>query len=245
MITNKADKNKFVVAVLLTAVFIVGFSLTSIYAIKKYRWQELNKEYYNSMVWSNTTFLGVPMLQNPCDNQQMQELLFSLKPDIIIEAGTSSGGSTLFYATLIDQFKPTCKIFTIDIDPHTEAASKYRVWKEHVTAYTGSSTDPIVVDKIKKQIPPGSIVFVTLDSDHSRNHVYNELIIYSQLVTPGSYLVVQDTNVNGHPVIPTFGPGPMEALNDFLKENHNYVSDKSKEKFLLTFYPEGWLKRIK
>jgi cephalosporin hydroxylase len=69
--------------------------------------------------------------------------------------------------------------------------------------------------------------------------------IYSKLVTPGSYLVVQDTNLNGHPVEPNFGPGPMEAVQEFLKTNDNFVADRSREKFFLTFYPGGWLKRIK
>ncbi len=207
------------------------------------KWNALNIAYYNSRVWEDTQFLGVPMWQNPCDNHQMQELLFSLKPDVIIEAGTYAGGSALYYATIMDQIKPKCKIFTIDIDPKIRSASQFRVWKDHVVSYKGSSTDLAIVEKIKKQISPDSVVLVTLDSDHRRNHVYKELKIYSQLVTPGSYLVLQDTNINGHPVLPQFGPGPMEALNDFLKENPNYKSDLSKERLMLTFYPYGWLKR--
>src|SRR5262249_6981522 len=152
------------------------------------------------------------MQQNPCDNQAMQELIYELKPDVIIETGTFCGGSALFYATLIDQIKPTCKIFTVDIQPHLELASRYRVFKDHVTSLKGSSVDPAIVDQIKKQIPKTAVVLVTLDSDHSRNHVYKELEIYSKLVSPGSYMVVQDTNVNGHPVGADFGPGPMEAV---------------------------------
>ena len=200
--------------------------------------------FITQVYWATSRWLGIPVDQNPCDNQEMQELLFDIKPDIIIEAGTLCGGSALYYATIIDQFKPTCKIFTIDIKPQIQEASKYRVWKEHVTSITGSSTDPAIVDQIKKQIFKKAVVLVTLDSDHHCDHVYKELKIYSQLVTPGSYLILQDTNVNGHPVYKEFGPGPMEALDKFLKENHDYVSDRSREKYMLTFYPKGWLKRV-
>jgi len=145
----------------------------------------------------------------------------------------------------MDQFKPGCKIFTIDIGPQIHDAPKYEVWKKHVIPITGSSTDPAIVDRIKQQIPGGAVVLVTLDSDHSEAHVYNELKIYSKLVTVGSYLVLQDTNINGHPVFKEFGPGPMEALDKFFAENHNFESDLSREKYLDTFYPRGWLKRIK
>jgi cephalosporin hydroxylase len=88
-------------------------------------------------------------------------------------------------------------------------------------------------------------VLVTLDSLHTQDHVLKEMQIYSKLVTPGSYLVVQDTNLNGHPVAPRWGPGPWEAVQEFLKTNDNFVADHEREKFLLTFYPGGWLKRVK
>jgi len=202
-------------------------------------------KFYNSGVWATMRWLGVPLLQNPADNQEMQEVLFDIKPDVIIEAGTYAGGTALYYATIMDQFKPECKIFTIDIGPRIQDAPKYEVWKKHVIAITGSSTDPAIVDRVTKQIPKGAVVLVTLDSDHSKDHVYQELKIYSQLVTPGSYLVLQDTNINGHPVFKEFGPGPMEALNEFLAENHEFTSDLSREKYMDTFYPKGWLKRIK
>ena len=84
---------------------------------------------------------------------------------------------------------------------------------------------------------------VTLDSDHSRDHVLEELRIYSKLVTPGCYLIVEDSNINGHPVLPDFGPGPMEALEDFLAEDSSFVVDRSREKFLLSFNPRGCLRK--
>ncbi len=86
---------------------------------------------------------------------------------------------------------------------------------------------------------------VILDSGHSRNHVLTELHAYAPFVTPGSYLVVEDTNLNGHPVLGQHGPGPAEAVAEFLEHNDSFVRDESREKFLLTFNPGGFLKRRK
>jgi cephalosporin hydroxylase len=88
-------------------------------------------------------------------------------------------------------------------------------------------------------------VLVTLDSDHRMAHVLNELRLYSKFVSVGSYLIVQDTAHNGHPLRTTYGQGPMEALEEFLKENQDFVRDAGREKFLLTFHPRGYLKRVR
>ena len=84
---------------------------------------------------------------------------------------------------------------------------------------------------------------VVLDSDHSRDHVLQELELYAPLVTPGCYLVVEDTNVNGHPVSPGFGPGPMEAVTEFLGTTDDFEVDRGREKLMLTFNPSGYLRR--
>ena len=86
---------------------------------------------------------------------------------------------------------------------------------------------------------------VVLDSDHHKQHVLNELRIYSKFVTRGSYLIVEDTNINGHPVLPKFGPGPMEAVSQFLQENKDFVVDKTREKFYLTQNPNGYLIKLR
>ncbi len=102
-----------------------------------------------------------------------------------------------------------------------------------------------MVERLARRASDAETVLVVLDSDHSHDHVLAELRAYAPLVTPDSYLVVEDTNVNGHPVYEEFGPGPMEAVQDFLKENDTFAVDVTREKFLLTFNPGGWLKKLR
>jgi cephalosporin hydroxylase len=92
-------------------------------------------------------------------------------------------------------------------------------------------------------IRPGESVMVILDSDHSKKHVLDELRIYAPMVTPGHYLIVEDTNVNGHPALAEFGPGPMEALDAYLNEDMSFEIDSAQEKFFMTFNPRGYLRR--
>jgi cephalosporin hydroxylase len=113
-----------------------------------------------------------------------------------------------------------------------------------VKVIRGDSVSPEVVNEIAREAGQGKVL-VTLDSLHTREHVLKEMNIYSKFVTSGSYLIVQDTNINGHPVYPEFGPGPMEAVEEFLKNNRDFEVDRSREKFLLTAYPSGFLKKIR
>jgi cephalosporin hydroxylase len=205
------------------------------------RFQEV---YYDSQVWVTTKWLGVPSEQAPTDNWNMQQLIVELQPDYIIETGTWYGGTTLFYAEVLSYVNPQGKVITIDIEPRVEQASKLPIWKQRVEMIVGSSIDPKVTDHVAQEVL-GKKVLITLDSLHTREHVLKEMEIYSKLVTPGSYLVVQDTNINGNPVNPGFGPGPHEAVQEFLQTHDNFVADLSREKFLLTFYPGGWLKRVR
>jgi cephalosporin hydroxylase len=200
--------------------------------------------YYDSLVWKNTKWLGIRSEQAPTDNWSMQEIITELQPDYIVESGTMNGGSTLFYAAVLSYVNPNGKVITIDVEPHVEEAAKLPLWQQRVEMVVGSSVDPKVIGHIAQEIQ-GKRVLVTLDSLHTHDHVLKEMEIYSKLVTPGSYLVVQDTNLNGHPVDPEWGPGPMEAVQDFLKTHDEFVADRSREKYLLTFYPGGWLKRVR
>ena len=108
---------------------------------------------------------------------------------------------------------------------------------------TGSSTADEIVSDLELRVRDSEQVLVILDSDHSRDHVLDELRIYSRWVSPGSYLIVEDTNVNGHPAMPEHGPGPMEALEAFLPETSEFEIDTTREKFFMTFNPRGFLRK--
>lgn len=206
--------------------------------------QRFHSYYYNSEVWKKTTWLGISSEQTPADNWMMQQIITQTQPDFIVETGTLYGGTTLFYAGVLSQVNPSGKVITVDIEPQVEQASKWPMWHKYVELITGSSVDPKVTDHIAQEVQ-GKKVLVTLDSLHTRRHVLSELEIYSKFVSAGSYLVVQDTNINGHPVLPGFGPGPAEAVEEFLQNHDNFVVDRDREGFVVTFYPGGWLKRIR
>lgn len=211
----------------------------SLRRIRKNVIKEFNRIYYNSNVWANgqTKWFGTSVLKNPPDLWIYQEILYDLKPDIIIETGTYNGGSALFFASMFDLLGKG-EIMSVDLEEMD------RPKHNRITYLQGSSTSKEIFASVKKAVKGKSVVMVVLDSDHHKEHVLNELRMYSDLVTPNSYLIIEDTNVNGHPVQPNFGPGPMEAVEEFLKENKNFFVDESKEKFFLTFNPKGYLKRL-
>ncbi len=109
---------------------------------------------------------------------------------------------------------------------------------------TGSSTSELIVQQVEERVANKRVI-VILDSEHARSHVLEEMRLYAPFVTIGSYLIVEDTNVNGHPVYPEFGAGPSEAVTAFLETRDDFEVDPSREKFLLTFNPRGYLKRIR
>jgi cephalosporin hydroxylase len=199
--------------------------------------------YYGTNVWQKTTWLGVKSLQTPTDNWVMQEIIAELKPDFIVETGTNNGGTTLFYASILEMVNPKGKVITVDIMPEVAAVREFRVFRENVEVITGDSISPAVIDRIAERVR-GHTALVTLDSLHTAAHVLRELELYSEFVPVGGYLVVQDTIANGHPVLPDFGPGPMEAVEQFLAGRSDFEIDRSREKFLLTFYRSGYLKRV-
>lgn len=203
--------------------------------------EEFHKLFYRSLdqTWNQTFWLGVPALKCPLDLWVFQEIIFETRPDWIIEAGTFKGGSALFMANVMDAIGHG-NIVTIDIEDFPGKPSH-----ERITYLLGSSTSEEIVKQVRGRIGENDKVMVVLDSDHKAEHVLNELRIYGPLVSKGLYLVVEDTNVNGHPVVPRFGPGPTEALEEFLKEDDSFEVDKAREKFLLTFNPRGFLRKTR
>lgn len=189
--------------------------------------------------WKNSTFMGIPVWKNPLDLWIIQEIIFQTKPDIIIETGSFFKGSAVYMAILCE-LRGKGNVYTIDVKNHAPQLQHPRMHFFH-----GSSTSEKIFQSVKTNIKPEDKVMVLLDSEHKKEHVAKELEMYHALVTVGNYLIVEDTDINGHPVHPDFGPGPMEALNDFLPRHPEFEIDESREKFFLTQNPRGFLKRIR
>jgi cephalosporin hydroxylase len=200
--------------------------------------------YEDASAWPSNRWLGVPTQQNPNDVWIHQEIICEVKPDFIVEAGTASGGSAALWAMVLKQVNPEGRVITIDIHDQAEAARRLPIVQQTVDFLVGSSTDPAIVAEVKRRVQ-GKRVLVILDSNHTKDHVLNELKAYAPLLELGSYMIVQDTDINGHPVYEDYGPGPMEAVEEFLATNHDFVVDRSRERLLLTFHPKGYLKRVK
>jgi cephalosporin hydroxylase len=205
---------------------------------------QFNKLYYESGVAGSLSWRGVPLIKNPCDLWMMLELLQRIKPAVLIETGTHHGGSALFFAEMTRLLSTPCAIVTVDINP------KWHVSPEQygIHSIVGYSTDDTVRLKVEGVVNlvlkenPGPVM-VTLDSDHSEENVSRELELYAPFVTTGSYLIIEDTNVNGHPVGANHGPGPWEAVQKFLMLHGEFQQDRECEKHLLTFFPGGWLRK--
>jgi cephalosporin hydroxylase len=179
----------------------------------------------------------VPAQKCPFDLWVYQELLHELRPTVIVECGTADGGSALYLASICDLLGEG-EIVTVDIRD-----SPGRPQHDRITYFSGSSTEPEIVQAIQQRVEGRSPVLVILDSNHERDHVLAEMRLYGPLVTPGSYLVVEDSNINGHPVLHDFGPGPLEAIEAFLAETDEFTVDESREKYFLTFNPRGYLRK--
>lgn len=184
------------------------------------------------------TWLGYEMFKCPLDLWIYQEIITRQKPDLIVETGTYRGGSALYLASLCDLVGHGA-VVTVDLDT-TWAAQRPR--HPRITYLSGSSVDPAIVKEVHARAARRNTM-VILDSDHRRDHVLAELRAYHDLVAPGGYLIVEDTNINGHPAYPGFGPGPWEAVDDFLRENTAFAVDAASERLLMTMNPRGFLRR--
>ena len=206
---------------------------------------EFLKLFHALPVWEYLWFQNVRIIKNPLDLWVMQQIIYEERPDFIIETGTMEGGSALYWAhTLSGMGLDGSRVITVDLHNFTQGASSHFLWKKHVLFFQGSSTDPAIVSAIAR-MTANKRVIVTLDSDHSRQHVLNELRAYSPMINRGSYLVVEDTHMDGVPTMPTTGPGPHAAVEQFLKEggSQNFERDLNRESMIMTFNPGGWLRR--
>lgn len=199
--------------------------------------------YYGARLWEHTSWLGVPAYKCPLDLWIYQEIIHETRPDLIIETGTAHGGSALFMATVCEA-AGRGRIVTIDTTPRARMPVHPRI-----TYVRGSSIDRATLDRVSALVAPGERAMVVLDSLHNRAHVLAELRAYAPFVAVGCSLIVEDSNINGHPVHTDFppdrGPGPFEAVQEFLTETDAFVPDRVREKFMMTFNPCGYLRRVR
>lgn len=184
------------------------------------------------------TWLGYEMFKCPLDLWIYQEIIVKQRPRLIVETGTYRGGSALYLASLCDLIGHG-EIVTVDVDASWDAM---RPRHPRISYLTGSSVDPALVAQVRAKAGRDGAM-VILDSDHRAEHVLAELRAYSGLVPSGGYLIVEDTNVNGHPAYPAFGPGPWEAVDAFLAEAPDFQPDPACERLLMTMNPRGFLRR--
>lgn len=201
----------------------------------------------------NFKWLGRPIIQLPQDIVAMQEIIWEIKPDLIIETGIAHGGSIIFSASILELIGGNGHVIGIDIDirEHNYYEIINHPMYKRITLLEGSSTDEKIIAKVRAFAKNKERILVCLDSNHTHEHVLKELELYAPLVTKGSYCVVFDTNIENatftNPERP-WGKGnnPKTAVDVFLKNNKNFIIDRSiDEKLLISSCPEGYLKRIK
>jgi cephalosporin hydroxylase len=204
------------------------------------------------------TWLGRPIIQLPEDIVRLQELLFTVQPDVIVETGVAHGGGLIFYASLC-KLLGQGRVIGVDIDvrPHNRAAIEAHPLGSYVTLIEGSSIHPQVLDEVRRHIAPTDRVLVALDSAHVKAHVLAELHAYAPLVTPGSYIVVMDGIMEDLVGAPRSRPdwawnNPRQAALEFVAQHPQFVIDppgflfnEGRVRMPVTYWPSGYIKRVR
>ncbi|UQZ91339.1 cephalosporin hydroxylase (plasmid) [Deltaproteobacteria bacterium Smac51] len=202
----------------------------------------------------NFSWLGRPVIQYPQDMAAMQEIIWQVKPRLIVETGVAHGGSAIFHASMLELIGGPGKVLAIDIDvrAHNRPLIEGHPMSRRLELLEGDSTGPAAASRARALAAEAAgPVMAVLDSCHSHGHVLEELELYSPLVTPGSYLVVFDGLVEQFPEESVAagrpwgaGDNPLTATREFLKTHPEFEADRDIEnKLLITAAPEGWLKR--
>jgi cephalosporin hydroxylase len=203
------------------------------------------------------SWMGRPLIQLPEDVLRIQEVIYQVKPDVIVETGVAHGGSLVFYASLFEAMGKG-KVIGVDIGirPHNRAAIQAHPLSHRIELLEGDSASPEIVAEVRRRIPAGASVLVILDSDHSRNHVAAELEAYHALVTPGSYIVATDGLMGRVHDVPRGQPGwvhdnPEEAARSFAADHPEFLHAQPAWPFNesdlaqnVTHWPGAWLRRI-
>ena len=216
--------------------------------------KEFNEQSNRAQYSYNFSWMGRPIIQYPQDMIAMQELIWDIKPDLIIETGIAHGGSLIFYASILELIG-NGEILGIDIDirEHNKIEIEKHSMYKRIKMIQGSSIDPAIVEQIKEIADTKKTVLVVLDSNHTHEHVLAELEHYAQFVSVNSYMVVFDTIVEDlsegyfvHERPWKIGDNPKTAVWNFLESNKNFEINKAIDnKLLISVAPQGYLKRIK
>jgi cephalosporin hydroxylase len=191
------------------------------------------------------SFLGIQLLQFPNDLMTYQGLLFESKPEVVVEVGTNHGGLTLYLAMLLENISESSKVVSIDLNDCTPVLltpGLRQSLKDKIRFIQGNSIGPETCGAVASAIE-GKTTFVILDSLHEYGHVLKELELYSRFVSPGGYLVVNDTHLEGPPWLPPGDPGPLEAVRSFLTHHPQWELITPKPNFAVSCFHDGILRR--
>ena len=202
-----------------------------------------HKWYYErDKVWINTRFLGITTMKSVSDMWNYQEIISDTKPGIIVEFGSFAGGSALYFNLIGRAVNPGIKVLSVDID-HSLLDPRVKDYPE-IEFLESSSTDAGVALRIAalRRENPGPAFFI-LDSDHRKKHVLSELISLREVLQHGDYVIVEDSNINGHPVARNWGAGPFEAMEEYFRRYpDDYSRDTQREhRFAFTMATNGFL----
>jgi cephalosporin hydroxylase len=205
--------------------------------------ESLHDEFFEDLIhhtenFGRLTWMGQPIWQNVLDLWSLQESIVQIRPAVLLECGTSRGGSALFCAHLFDLLGHG-RIVTVDIE------RMHSLEHARIDFLIGSSVDePVLATMRQAAAAANGPVMVVLDSDHAADHVLAELRAYGPLVTPGSLMLVQDGVIDTLPMFACARPGPLRAIETFLAEHPEFtIASQWDRRFLVTHHPSGWLQR--
>ncbi len=194
--------------------------------------------FYESDAWTRAMWLGTQALKNPLDLWVYQEVMVETRPELVVETGTYRGGSAHYLASICDLLG-SGEVVSIDIEP---MRVDYPQHPRITYLASRSSTHPDLLAEVRSRAAARRTL-VILDSDHSQAHVEAELEAYAPLVPVGCYLIVEDSNIGQ--IRKDLMPGPLQAVETFLAESDEFEIDREREKFLITFNPSGYLRRVR
>ena len=205
---------------------------------------------WNSELWKQVSWLGVPVLQWPTDLLLLQELMTKLRPRCVVETGLYLGGTAIYYASTLQLLGIEGRVISIDIriDPAARKNIEASPFRDQIELIEGDSKSDAAHGHLQRLLRGETNVLVCLDSDHSYAHTLAELRLFSRYVPVGGYLVLFDTICEDLADTPNgeaswVHDSPMAALREFLAGNPNFASDPAWSKFLVTFAPQGFLRR--